>query len=332
MISVIIPVYNCENLIVGCVNSLLKQSYRDFEVLLINDGSTDGSEDVCKALAEKHSFIKSFTKPNGGAASARNVGLDNASGDYIAFVDADDTVDVDFLKELYEAAEKNGADLVMCDYIKHTSGNSFPFSQPIRGGVYAADQIKDELFPCLIMFDNLEFPPTISNWVCLFRRSLLEKNTLRYPEVRLCEDSFFGSVALYNANCFVYLKGRCLYNYLYYPSSVSHANNPGKTAARWDSFLRLNKEYEAYFSDANYDFSMQIKYNMLYFALNQLAYINSHGLTLLEQRRAVKKICKENQVTSALRKIEYPQVPLKLKFYIFLIKHKMALLYCLFHR
>jgi len=135
MISVIIPVYNCEKWLEACVSSLINQSYKDFEILLVNDGSTDGSEAVCKSLAGEHCCIRYFSKENGGAASARNLGLDNAKGDYVAFVDADDTVKRNYLETLIKSATEYNADIVMCDYIKHTKDKSFSFSQPIRAGV-----------------------------------------------------------------------------------------------------------------------------------------------------------------------------------------------------
>ena len=332
MISIIIPIYNGEKWIETCVCSLLEQSLTPYEILLVNDGSTDGSEALCQDLAKRHNCIKYLSKPNGGAASARNLGIDNAKGDYIAFVDADDTVAKNYLEALYKAATENDADIVMCDYIKHTKNNTFPFSQPIRSGLYSKEQIEKELFPCLIMFDNLEFPPTISNCVCMFKRGLLEEHHIRYPDVRLCEDSYFGSVALYNAKRFVYLKGQHLYNYLYYPTSVSHSNDQQKTTSRWTSFIKLNEEYEAYFKNSKFDFSMQIRHNMLYFVLNQLAYINGHALSLAKQRAAIKEICKNDRVTRSFKGMDYPKVPFKLKLCIFFIKHKMALLYCLLHR
>lgn len=331
-ISVIIPVYNGEKWLGDCVSSLASQSFTDFEMILVNDGSTDGSEALCRHLAEKDGRIRVLNKENGGAASARNLGLNKAVGDYIAFVDADDTVDRDFLLRLYEAAEEKGADIAMCDYIKQVKDSSFPFSQPIRGGFYNREDIEKELFPCLIMLDNLEFPPTISNWVCLFKRSLLEDNGLRYPAVWLCEDSFFGSVALYNARGFVYLKGQALYNYLYHDGSVSHTNDPGKRDRRWGSFLKINEEYDKYFGKAHYDFSMQIKHNMLYFTMNQLSYIRGCKMGFGHFKMAVKELIKEPGVRRAFKRFKYPAVPFKLKLNIFLIKHRLALAYCLLHR
>ena len=331
-ITIIIPVYNAEAYIENCVSSLLAQSFKDYEIILVNDGSVDKSAAIIEKLALKHKFITCYHKSNGGAASARNIGLEHAKGDFVSFVDADDTVSHDFLDKLYTAANEHKADMVMCDYIKHTDKNTFPYTQPIRSGVYSKEQIKEELYPCLIMFDNLEFPPTISNCVCLFKRSLLTENSILYPEVRLCEDSLFGSMALYNSNCFVYLKGQHLYNYLYYPSSASHSVSKEKIIKRWESFLTLNKLYREYFSRADYDFSVQIQYNMLYFTLNQLSAVNSLGLGFGKHRKEVLAIMKNKQVREALGKIKYPRVPFKLKLYIFLVCHRMASMYCIAHR
>lgn len=331
-ISIIVPVYNAEKYIERCVNSLLSQSFDDFELILVDDGSTDNSAEIINNLADKHSFIRVFNKENGGAASARNLGIDNARGEYIAFIDADDAVEPTYFEELYNAATESGAELVMCDYTKCYENKSVPFSQPIRGGAYNKEQIANELFPCLIMFDNLEFPPTISNCVCLFKRSLITRRKIRYPNVRLCEDSFFGSACLYGANGFIYLKGRHLYNYIHREGSVSNTVDHKKLEERWQSFCAINKAYYDYFANAEYDFSMQIKYNMLYFALNQLSAVNGLRLPFRAHKNAVKQIMCDDRVTDAVKKLKYPHVALPLKLYIFLIKHKAAALYCVFHR
>ncbi len=331
-ISVVVPVYNADKYLKDCIDSLLAQTINDFEIILVNDGSTDNSKDICHSFANKYSNIYVIDKVNGGAASARNIGIKKVKGDYIAFVDADDTVLPTFLEDLYNAAVESNADIAMCDYTKFTKNGSFPFSQPIRGGYYSKAQIEQELYKCLIMYDNLEFPPTISNCVCLFKRSLLIDNRIEYPLVRLCEDSFFGSVCLYNANGFVYIKGKHLYNYNYTPSSVSHSVDKNKTKARWQSFLSLNKEYQEYFKNTNYDFSLQIKYNMLYFALNQLSYIKGCNLSFSELKKGVSLIFNDEQVKAAFNKFKYPKVSFKLKVIIFFIKHRLPFLYCLICR
>ncbi|MBR6594811.1 MAG: glycosyltransferase family 2 protein [Clostridia bacterium] len=330
-ISVIIPVYNATPWLEACIASFDNQSFKDFELLLIDDGSNDGSGELCDKLGAENAKIRAFHKENGGAGSARNIGLEHARGKYIAFADADDTVHPDFLARLYGTAEETGAELVMCDCIKHGVQSAAPQSQPIRSGVYTREQICEELYGCLIMFDRLELPPTISNCVCLFKRSLIEENGIRYPEVRLCEDSYFGSVALYCAESFVYLKGENLYNYLYHESSVSHGGDMSRAKCRWESFLTINKCYENYFGGKGV-FDMQIKYNMLYFTLNQLGYIKRQRLSFKAYRKAAAALMGEEQVVLAMRGLKPPKVSARLKVTLWLIKHRNAALYCLLHR
>ena len=111
MVSIIIPVYNAEKYLLRCVKSILVQTYPNFELLLINDGSTDGSKELCDSLLLKDNRIKVFHKQNGGASSARNYGLDKAIGKYVCFVDADDWVDADYIETLLPV---NGEELVVC--------------------------------------------------------------------------------------------------------------------------------------------------------------------------------------------------------------------------
>ena len=115
MISIIIPVYNSVKYLDRCLQSLLCQTYEDFELLLVDDGSIDGSSDLCDRYAEKDCRVRVFHKKNAGASSARNLGLCQAKGEWITFVDSDDWVHRDFLLKRYETAMKTNADVVYCD-------------------------------------------------------------------------------------------------------------------------------------------------------------------------------------------------------------------------
>jgi glycosyltransferase involved in cell wall biosynthesis len=113
-ISVVVPVYNVEAFLAECLDSLLAQTFEDFEVLLVNDGSTDGSQAVIDRYTDADSErFRSFIKPNGGLADARNFGMERALGEYLAFVDADDELEPDFLESLHSVAQGRGADLVI---------------------------------------------------------------------------------------------------------------------------------------------------------------------------------------------------------------------------
>lgn len=114
-ISIIVPVYNVEKYLRKCVESILAQTFADFELLLIDDGSKDGSGKLCDEIAATDPRIKVFHKENGGPSSARNYGLDMASGEYIAFVDSDDYIDSDMYEYLYNMIKKEDADVAMCE-------------------------------------------------------------------------------------------------------------------------------------------------------------------------------------------------------------------------
>ncbi|MFA7448718.1 MAG: glycosyltransferase family 2 protein [Weeksellaceae bacterium] len=122
-ISVIIPVYNSEQYLRACIDSVLEQSYTDFELLLINDGSTDASGKICDEYALKDARVKAFHKENGGVSSARNLGLDHAKGEWICFVDSDDEVLEDALQNYVNCIKSTDADIIISNYIvKYENG------------------------------------------------------------------------------------------------------------------------------------------------------------------------------------------------------------------
>ena len=116
VISVIVAIYNIEAYLEKCIDSIVNQSYSKLEIILVNDGSTDSSGAICQSYAEKDSRIKVTNKPNGGLSSARNTGLDCASGDYIAFVDGDDFLDQDMYEQMLKKLDEHQADIVECSY------------------------------------------------------------------------------------------------------------------------------------------------------------------------------------------------------------------------
>lgn len=122
-ISIIVPVYKAENYIHRCIKSLLSQTFTDFEILLINDGSPDKSGEICNEYAKSDKRIRVFHKENGGVSSARQCGIDNAKGEYTIHVDPDDWVEPTMLEELYLKAVEENADMVICDMIKYYSND-----------------------------------------------------------------------------------------------------------------------------------------------------------------------------------------------------------------
>lgn len=295
-VSVIVPVYNAEKYLTECVDSILAQTLRDIEVILVDDGATDSSPAICDAYAEKDDRVRVIHKPNGRAASARNAGMKIAQGDYIAFVDSDDWID----PSMYQKMFATKADVCLCDYIRFKGKQEFSFTQPnVRDGFYDKEQIRKEIYSHLVM-DGIEYPITISNWALLIRRRVIEENHLSYREdIHVSEDAPFGSEVLYCADTFAYIKGQCLYHYRMTEGSTSSTYK----SWWWDSFLKINEEIEKFFGNcSDYDFTQQIKSNMFYLARAEIYYIlNNHELSRKEQNKKVRAVMNHPRVVRMMK-------------------------------
>ena len=182
IISVIIPVYNAEKYIERCVGSILSQTFTDFELILVNDGSADGSLALCESFAGKDSRVNVVNKTNGGASSARNYGIDAAKGDYICFVDADDYVGEKYLEQLYQdqCLDKE-IDLVMHGMIQVKGGSQIAISLP-KSKTYSLE--KDTFFEDVNLFK-------FCGPCCkLFKRDLIENYRVRYNESIIYSEDF----------------------------------------------------------------------------------------------------------------------------------------------
>lgn len=186
-ISVIVPVYNVEKYLVQCVESICGQTYRNLEIILIDDGSTDSSVSLCDELAKKDERIVMCHKANGGLSDARNTGLDMACGEYICFVDSDDFICAQMLEHLYMRIQHDCSDLAVCQYrVVDEQGreckNSFASGALLKPeGVWGKEQYWKELYD-----GNSAF--CVVAWNKLYKRELFEK--LRYENGKIHEDEF----------------------------------------------------------------------------------------------------------------------------------------------
>lgn len=190
-ISVIVPVYKVENFLHRCVDSILNQSFRNFELILVDDGSPDSCGEICEAYAAKDSRIHVIHQKNGGLSAARNSGIDwvfaNSDSRWLAFVDSDDWVHPDYLQLLYSAAEQTLCKISACGFFR-TEGEPFP-------------EVQDTSILCMDANDyycgQMHEGVTAVAWNKLYHRSLFKK--LRYPIGKLHEDEFTTYLAIYQA-------------------------------------------------------------------------------------------------------------------------------------
>ena len=186
--SVIIPVYNAEKTLHRCVDSLLMQNCQEAEIILVNDGSKDSSGSICEEYAANNHCIRYISKKNGGVSSARNAGMDAASGDYILFVDSDDYVTEDFFSAIERNIQAEGADWIQFSYC---FDNGREKQESIRK--YVSEHSRKALLPHIS--DAICRKGINSPWAKLYRRDIIESNQIRFPEgVSVAEDKAFNIV------------------------------------------------------------------------------------------------------------------------------------------
>ena len=187
-VSFIVPIYNAEQYLIQCVDSILSQSYSNFEVLLIDDGSTDNSGNICDEYAEKDNRVRVFHKANGGVSSARNIGLDNSKGEWISFVDADDWLNSDYLITLFEDTEI--ADMTFWGMTFHYPKGSQKEVKPLEQYGSGKDNVGMVLAYLKKNEQKIEYLGY--TWNKLFKASIIKEFHIRFIErLNIREDEVF---------------------------------------------------------------------------------------------------------------------------------------------
>lgn len=321
-ISIVVPVYNSGKYLDRCLKSIINQTYSNIEILLIDDGSTDNSLEICNQFAIKDKRIKVFHKENNGVSAARNDGIDYSTGDYIAFVDSDDYLEIDMYEHMMKINDEFDCDIVMCDCYKESCINREIFSHNIRSGYYDRNMLVKEYFPTLLMTNSVDYPPTISNWVCLFKKDVIIKNDIRYEVgIRFSEDLLFGSKYMYYANSFYYMKHDCLYHYVMNQNSVTHTYYKNK----WENMKKLFLAINNFFGNVNnYDFQRQIDLCLLYIVYHCIGNINQSDELKKDKRKNIMNILHDQHVKDMFHrlKINTLDVSWKLKLLTYIYKYK----------
>lgn len=231
LISIIIPVYNSENYINKCLDSVINQSYPNIEVILIDDGSKDNSLNICREYVEKYKFIKLFSQRNQGISAVRNLGIEKAVGEFVMFVDSDDYVNKHFCLSAIKNQQEYDSDIVFFDFTRVGKKESKLFSLQRPAGIVS----KEETMEYLIENSH--------PWNKIYRRSLFKN--IKYPVGKFYEDSFTTYKLFEKARSISYLPAS-LYNYVETEGSIVSKKTPQKIANQFEAmdvffkFLKLN--------------------------------------------------------------------------------------------
>lgn len=204
LISIIIPIYNAEKYLSECVQSVLKQDYPYFELLLIDDGSKDNSLQICHELAKQDKRIKVIHQENGGVSVARNTGLDNAHGKYVTFIDSDDLVDPNYLSILLSHKNEDISMVVTNHVTLSPNGEISPY--PFNTFFPNGENKYEDILETIIDSGTVQLSPIGSCWAILFELDLIKKNNIRFPKgIKIGEDGLFSQTYFYKAKKNIYI-------------------------------------------------------------------------------------------------------------------------------
>lgn len=243
--SLILPVYNVEKYVKRCVNSLLRQEYTDYEIILVDDGSTDSSGSICDKLADKNNNIFAYHKENGGLSDARNYGMDRAKGNYILFIDSDDWVDEKLLISLHNHLNKSNVDILKFGFQKMQEGNyKNTFFSYFNIGVYDRRQIEETILPYTIGPKRLfcyEQNACKSVWSHVYSLNFLRENNIRF----VSEREILNEDYLFNLHTLLYAKSLEVTHYiLYYYDYREGSLSKRYITNEFERKLKLHREYK----------------------------------------------------------------------------------------
>lgn len=251
-ISIIVPVYSVEAYLPQCLDSLMNQTYGNLEIICVNDGSPDGSEQILREYAARDARMYIIEQENQGASVARNHGLSVARGDYIMFVDGDDWIDLDTCQRAVEIAEKYGADVVFWSYVREYGHESREKYMPLDDEiVFCGDEAKDVLHRRQLGLVGRELAhpeyadSLVTVWGKLYSGKLLRESEAAFVDIReigTSEDAMFNLEALRDIETAVYIK-RCFYHYRKNNLTSVTTKYKSKLAPQWDCLFDMMAEY-----------------------------------------------------------------------------------------
>lgn len=318
LFSVIVPIYNVINFIHPCIDSILSQNSEDFEVLLVDDGSTDGSAAVCDEYAQKDDRIRVIHKQNGGLVSARNTGIANAKGDYILYVDGDDWVSEKWLEVIYHqiVSSPEKPDIVVFGSVMIYDDRQNINKINTEAGFYNRIRLEKEIFPRLISDPKLEYGAAVflsASWNKAYKRELLRDHRCFDENVRLGEDTAYVFECVLNANSVAVSKEILYYYNKMNSGSILTKYDPNRIKKRLYLFQYVQKRLAGY--------GPVIDRQMDNFYASRIVY---DAFCLINQSTSIfdtgKFLARELRKTQILKFVHLGGIPFSAKVFILLLK------------
>lgn len=316
-VSIIIPVYNAKEYLPHCIDSILKQTLPDIELILVDDGSTDSSGKLCDSYAGD-SRVKVLHKENGGPGLARNCGIEAAQGEYIGFVDADDWCEPNMFEELLTAAVVKKADMAFCDYTLDTENSSKELKTDYNGNhFYNKNEIYEKILPYFFGYNDEELSSYKSYfpfadyssyiWLCIYKASVLKENNITFPSQKTYynEDNLFNLNFVFHAKSAVHV-AKSLYHYRESSVSLTKRFNPNFFDAKLNKFKYLRDFIKI---NLNGDYSKRLDNKICVESINIINYyISASNQGFLKKHAKICEIVNSPIISSALKELELSHV------------------------
>lgn len=321
-VSCILPIYKVEKYLKRCVDSVVNQTFKDIEIILVDDGSPDGCGALCDEYAKKDHRIKVIHKENGGLGYARNSGLEIAVGDYVAFIDSDDYVDSDMVEKLYLECTEKSLDAIFADF--YVEGNcGFTKNPPFQKLYDTAQEIGNF---CLDLIGSEPSCPScskmqVSVWRGLYSLSLIKKFNIKFPSERefISEDIVFNLDFLKQASKIEVVPSK-FYHYCFNDVSLSNSYRPD----RWKKLLGMLDVMAEKGHGLKRNQELKLRLGRTALAYSKIAIHEelSRKKPFFNQIRAIVEILESEKFNYYFHDYPIAFLPIRWKVYAYLVKHK----------
>lgn len=296
LVSIIIPVYNVQNYLEDCLNSVLQQTYKNIEIIIVDDGSTDNSPEI---LRKYNSIYKNilvvFQKKNAGQGRARNIGIEHANGKYILFVDADDFIEQEAINYLIKEIGEKDIDLIRFNAQSFSSGD-----QEIKRNNYEFSKyLKEEKTYFKSDFKNVYLSFVPSPVLYLFKKKIITKNKITFPENIIHEDEQFSAmIFFYSSNC-IYVN-KFFYNRRYRSGSTMTESTKTQKQKSFYAYVQIIDYYETFLENKK---NSNNEKKFIKYRINSIFYLLEKSNLNSKQKQKLKEIKKNKIYYSVLYKI-----------------------------
>lgn len=320
-ISIIVPVYNNAQYLDTCIQSILSQTFMDFELLLIDDGSVDKSGTICDNYASIDKRVSVIHKQNGGVAQARTVAFDLAAGDYVGFIDADDWIETDMYEKMYAVVEKYDAEIVVCNRkLEWPNGKTEEVQLPFASGLYSGVAVMQE-FRERFIYDTVAKKEGITGflWDKLFKKKLLVDNKQYVNKnVHWGEDQLWSYPSVFDATS-IYFCAECFYHYRQH-NEHAYLNN---LTSSWTYYAQTIEQIEKDKQVVNNQLSARMAISAIMMVHGVVYHSN---LVYKDKQASINKIISSEEFLELIKKGSSQILPIKTRVIYNLMRYKLVML------